>query len=79
MDCLLIIYLVHVSVKFTGGRAPSANKHLGEVGGDFCATKLHPSCFPLEVSVAIPVLACEPGLPRCLSLEPCPEELMVLH
>ncbi|KAM4784055.1 protein AMN1 homolog isoform 2-T2 [Cyanocitta cristata] len=71
MDCLLIIYPVHVSVKFTGGRAPSANKCLGELAGGLCTTTLHPSCFPLEVSVAIPLLAYEPGLPHCLSLEPC--------
>lgn len=71
MDCLLIIYPVHVSVEFTGGRAPSANKCLGELAGGLCTTRLHPSCFPLEVSVAIPLLAYEPGLPHCLSLEPC--------
>ena len=71
MDCLLIIYRVRMSVKFTDGRALSENKHLGEIAGDFCTTGLLPSLFPPEVSVAIPVLACESGLPHCLYLEPC--------
>lgn len=34
MDCLLIIYCVHMSVKFTDGRPLSENKHLGEIAGD---------------------------------------------
>ena len=71
MDCLLIIYRVRMSVKFTDGRALSENKHLGETAGDFCTTGLLPSLFPPEVSIAIPVLACESGLPHCLYLEPC--------
>lgn len=66
MDCLLITYPVHRSVKFTGWKAPSANKHLGELAGGFCAARLHPSCFPLEVSVAIPVLAVSLGFPLSL-------------
>lgn len=70
MDCLLIVYRVHVSVKFTDGRALSESKLLGEIAGDLCTTRLLPSFFPPEVSVTIPVLACKSGLPNCLYLEP---------